>query len=200
MLKYGIISEVDAPKGRARVNFQEDEIVSDWLPISVPGSLGNRYEFWPEVNMHVWCIMDDNSENGVIGGALYDDGNTPEVGDVNKSVVKFKDGTTVTYDTDASTLVIECVGDVTIQCVNATIEASEKVTIDTPTAEFTGDIEVTGGINANGDIETSGGINATGEVHSDLQVSAGVGLAAVHLSTHIHTTPSGPSSAPTPGT
>ena len=32
-LKYGIVSDIDAAKGLARVKFEEDEIVSDWLPV-----------------------------------------------------------------------------------------------------------------------------------------------------------------------
>jgi phage baseplate assembly protein V len=155
MIRYGNISEVDAAKGRARVHFVEDDIVSDWLPVSVPTSLGNQYEFWPEVNMFVWCAMDENSESGVVGGALYDDGNTPPVGDPDKTVVTFKDGTTVTYDRSANELVIDCVGDVTIKCVNATVEASTKVTIDSPSCEFTGNVSVSGNVDANGDVKAA---------------------------------------------
>lgn len=193
MIKYGHISEVDASAGRARVNFIEDDIVSDWLAVSVQASLGNQVEFWPEVNTFVWCIMDENAEDGVVGGAIYDDSNKPPVGNKDKSVITFKDGTKIEYDTAASKLTIDCAGEVIVK-------ASIKVTIDTPDAQFTGDITVQGGLNATGDIETSGAINATGEVHSDSQVSAGAGATAVNLTTHIHPTPSGPSSAPTPGT
>lgn len=148
MIRYGNISEVDAAKGRARVSFPEDGIVSDWLPVSVPTSLGNKFEFWPEVNMFVWCAMDENSENGVIGGALYDDSNTPPVGDPDKTVVTFKDGTTVIYDRSANELTIDCVGDVTIRCVNATVEASSGLTVDTPQASFTGSISANGDVTA----------------------------------------------------
>lgn len=174
MIRYGKISEVDASKGRARVNFEEDEIVSDWLPISMPTTLGNRFEFWPDVNMFVWCIMDENSEDGVIGGALYDDDNTPPVGDEDKSVITFKDGTTVTYDRSSSELTIECVGDIIIKCVNATIEASGGVTVDTPQATFTGSIE------ANGDI------------------TAGATTFPISLLTHKHTSSTGPTGTPIP--
>lgn len=193
MIKYGHISEVDASAGRARVNFVEDDIVSDWLAVSVQASLGNQVEFWPEVNTFVWCIMDENAEDGVIGGAIYDDSNKPPVGNKDKSVITFKDGTKVEYDTSTSKLTIDCAGEVIVK-------AAIKVRVDAPGAEFTGDITVEGGLSVNGGIDTSGSITATGEVHSDAQVSAGVGPAAVNLSTHVHVTPSGTSSSPTPGT
>jgi phage baseplate assembly protein V len=200
MIRYGNISEVDPSKGRARVHFQEDDIVSDWLPISMPTTLGNKFEFWPEVNMFVWCVMDENAEDGVIGGALYDDGNTPPVGEQDKSVITFKDGTKVVYDRANSELTIECVGAVIVKCTKATVEASEFVKLDSPTVEVTGNLDVAGGLSAAGNIETQGNIDASGSVEAGGQVRALAGtVGQVSLSTHTHPTPAGLSSAPTPG-
>lgn len=199
MIKYGKISEVDAEKGRARVEFEEDEIVSDWLPVSQPLTTGTQIEFWPRVNMFVWCVMDKNAEDGVVAGALYDDDNKPPIGNKDVASITFDDGTVVKYDSANSKLTVECQGPVTIVCLEANIQASNFVKLDSPTVEVTGDLEVTGGVSANGNIETSGNIDAQGNVDAVGLVRAKKGTPLqVSLSTHTHPTPAGLSSSPTP--
>lgn len=201
MIRYGSISELDPVKGVARVKFEEDDIVSDWLRISVPNTSANKDESWYDVGEHVWCMMDENAESGIIAGSYYHESNTPPVGNKDKRAITFSDGTKIIYDRSSSTLTIECVGDVTVQCVNANVTASSKVTVDTPTAEFTGDVSVQGSVSANG-LTSSGEVQATGAVKAGGQVIALNGTpGAVRLSTHNHpTAPSGPVSPPTPGT
>lgn len=197
MLRFGNITEIDAAKGRARVHFEEDDIVSDWLPMVVKSSRENKHESWYDVGDFVACMMDKNVEDGVIVGAIYDDNNAPPIGNKDVEAKTFSDGTVIKYDRSSSTLTVECVGDVSVQCVNATVSASGQVTVDTPTATFTGDVNIDGGLSASGNIQTQGGIDATGEIHSDTQVSAGL----VGLTTHKHigVTPGGGNSGtPTP--
>lgn len=62
---------------------------------------------------------------------------------------------------------------VTIICQNATVKASGNVTLDTPTTNVTGDLNVTGLISCDKDVKAKG------------EVSANSG--AVNLSTHTHT-------------
>lgn len=176
-------------KGVARVKFEEDEMVSGWLRCSVPGALKNKWEFPYSINEPVWCMMDEYSEDGVIGGAYYHDGNLPSIKDENKQGVTFSDGTTVIYDTQAGKLEIKCVGDVAIECTNALVKASTKVTVDTPNSEFSGNVKVSGNINTDGNVRAQG------------LVTAGPTGATVTLNTHNHpTAPTGPVSPPTPNT
>ena len=98
MLKFGIISEVDTSKGLARVNFDDDNIVSGWLPVSVPKVLNDKFFAMPDVNEHVWCVMDDNAENGVIGGSIYSAASQPVGGGADLVAVQFSDGSRVEYD------------------------------------------------------------------------------------------------------
>lgn len=163
-LRFGRISEMDLSKGLARVRFKEDGIVSPWLSIAVPNTKDTKYSLPMAVNEHVYCIMDENGDTGVIGGAIYSRDSQPEL--VGGSVgVVFPDGSKVEFND--GTLIIEAVGEVNIT-------ASPKVTIE-------GNLEVSGFIKANG------------------EVTAKATTLNVSLSTHIHPTPSGPSSAPTPG-
>lgn len=206
MLRFGNITEIDAAKGLARVSFDEDGIVSDWLPIAVKGSKENKHESWYDVGDFVACMMDNNIEDGVVLGAIYDENNTPPVGNKDVEAKTFSDGTVIKYDRSSSTLTIECTGDVNVSCVNANVTASTKVTIDSPDSEFTGDVSVQGQLSAS-TLSSSGDVQANGEIKSDGAVKAGgqvVALdgtpAAVHLTTHNHpTAPTGPISPPTPG-
>lgn len=201
MIRFGSISELDATKGVARVRFEEDDIVSDWLRVSVPNSASNKDEKWYDVGEHVWCLMDEHSESGLVGGSYYHEGNQPPVGDKDKRAVTFSDGTKIVYDRAAHKLTVECVGDVEVTCKNAKVTAETKVTIDSPDSQFTGDLTVDGdinasGISASGNIESSGSVKAVGQVEA-LSGTTGV----VRLSTHMHATAApGPPSPPTPGT
>jgi phage baseplate assembly protein V len=187
MLRYGRISQIDPQKGMARVTFEEDGIVSDWLQLVVKNSLSNKYEFSYDTNEFVACLMDENAEEGVILGALYHEGNTPPVGNKDVASVTFSDGTVVKYDRSNSKLQIECVGDVEITCVKATVTASDSVTIDAPTTDFIGDV------NIQGDVSSTGNIDAIGDV------KAGPTGVRVSLLTHVHPTAApGPPSPPTP--
>lgn len=79
-IKFGIISELFANEGLARVEFQDDNIVSHKLQI-VSNLVGeNRVLLLPEIGEFVACLMDSNLENGVILGGLYTEGNPPEFG------------------------------------------------------------------------------------------------------------------------
>lgn len=107
MIKFGKISEVDAPKGRVRVKFDEDDIVSGWLPYLVPKSLNDKYFFIFDVNEHVACQMDENCENGVVMGAIYSASTAPDGGAEGKVRVKFSDATEIEYDKDEQKLTVK---------------------------------------------------------------------------------------------
>lgn len=205
MIRYGHITELDAAKGLARVKFEDDEIVSDWLQIVSKNSKSTKTESWFDVDELVACAMDEHAEEGVILGALYDKNNTPPIGDKDTIGVTFPDGTTISYNRSTHTLNVNCTGDgiVNINCKTATVTAAESVTVDTPTATFTGDVNIDGdlsasGVSASGDVQSQGSIKATGQVEA-LSGTPGV----VHLTTHTHSgvTPGGGTSAvPVPGT
>lgn len=107
MLRFGNITEIDAEKGRARVHFEEDDIVSDWLPMVVKSSRDNKHESWYDVGDFVSCLMDKNVEDGVIIGAIYDDNNLPPIGNKDIEAKTFSDGTVVQYDRSSHTYSIE---------------------------------------------------------------------------------------------
>lgn len=202
MLRFGKISEIDAVKGLARVHFEEDDIVSGWLKVSIPNSSKIKDETWFDVNEPVWCMMDENAEQGVIGGSYYDSNSTPTVGNKDIRRTTYEDGTYVEYNRSTHEFTIKSAGNVTIICKNATITAEQTVTIDCPSSTFTGDVEIQGLLQGTGGL-FSGTIKAQGDIKAGLEVVArnGVPGMSVKLSTHNHPTAApGAPSPPTPNT
>ena len=197
------------------MEFTEDGIVSDWLPMVVAAGAKNSFFALPDVGEQVACLMDTHAENGVVLGAIYSANTKPKQASDDISSVEFSDGTKVIYDRAAHTLLIDTVGDVTIkttanvlvECVNATVKASTKTLLDTPNAQFTGNVQIDGGLGVNGAGEIKGNVTARGTINVsvDVNVQGGVttggdvraGSGTVGLLTHIHPTPAGPSSPST---
>lgn len=205
MLKFGLISEIDFSTGLARVNFPDDDFVSAWLKISVMRSAGDQVSFPFEVNEHVWCIMDENWEYGVIGGAVYDETNKPSGSAAGLLQIKFTDNSTITYNRNSHILKLDIKGQVEVKATEVSIE-SGTVEIDAATTTIKGILNVQGAANIQGMASVgglsgiSGGnvkagdsvievkeLQATGDVKSEGDIKAG----AISLKTHIHTVPSG---------
>ena len=202
MLRFGRISEVDYSKGLARVHFEEDDIVSDWLKISIPNSSKNKDEAWYDVKEPVWCMMDEHCEHGVIGGSYYDSESLPTVGTANVRRTTFDDGSYVEFNRETSIITVHSEQKVIVTCKSAQIVAEDATLIECPTVTVSGDLIVQGSLTAEGGAEVQGSVNATGSVTAQGQVEALSGTpAVVRLSTHMHPTAViGPPSPPTPGT
>lgn len=165
MLRYGTISEVKPEKGLARVRFEEDDIVSGWLQITQPNTLGDKAYRSLKVNEHVACLMDTHAENGVIIGAIYNKQDTPAYTG-EKCGVKFEDGTEIIYDKAEGSYLIKL--------------NSGKLIIETPS-----DVELTcAKLKVTGDVEVTGKIDASSDITSETEVTAGP--LAIKLTTHKH--------------
>lgn len=215
MIRFGIICDIDAAKGLARVDFIEDGIVSDWLPIIVPKGLGDSFSWMLDINEQVACLMDKHAEDGVILGAIYSNANQPNGGNKDKFRVVFSDDTVIEYDRAAHKLTadvkgaveVKATGDVDVEtATNATVKAV-LVTLDAPNVTCTGILTAaqiatapgtggTGALEIDGDITVTGNVTADGDVEGT-DVKAGI----ISLLTHKHTgvsTGGGTSGTPVP--
>lgn len=195
---------MDAAKGLAKVHFQDDDVPSGWLPMSVQKSLKDKCSFPFDVNEHVWCLMDEHCEYGVIGGAIYNEKDQPAGAGEGKLVIQFADNSSIEYDRNNKTLSLLIKGDikviadekVSVECKEAEITVTNtakvkandvnveaqgnavvkasSVKIDAPNAQATGNLDVTGNI-------TAAAVTASGDVKAG----------AISLLTHKHTAPSG---------
>lgn len=184
MLKFGHITEIDASKGLAKVKFDEDDIVSDWIKIGVRKSKEDKDSHGYDADEHVACLMDERCENGVVVCAVYDENNQPDGGNADKVRVKFKDGASVEYDRSNHTLTIDGIEKAIINTKEATITADTKVKIDCSDNEITGDLKVGGKLDVTGNIKsTSGDVeNATGiklGTHKHVGVTPGPGTTGI---------------------
>lgn len=205
MLRLGTVCDKNSAKCLLRVEFSEDDITSDWLPMCVPAGAKNSFFAMPDIGEQVACLMDERCENGVVMGAIYSKSVQPKQAGDDVSSAVFSDGTKVVYNRSSHLLLVETVGDITIktsanvsvecknvsvQCTNATVKAT-ATKIDSPNSEFTGNVKVGGGLNVTGNSAITGSIVTNGAIMAAGDVRAGSG--AVGLLTHIHPTPSGPS-------
>lgn len=214
MLRIGTITETDPDKCYARVAFLDDDIVSDWLQIVVMGATGNKYFHIFEVNEQVAVLMDENGEEGVIIGALYNDKNTAG-GNTDVPRVQFSDGSYIEYNRNTHEYNINVQGKVNITAATEVkISGATKVSlisptmvaITSPTISVTGNLTVTGTVSAAaisaptisgpGVTMSGGNLTADGELKGTT-----VKQGTVELGTHTHSgvqTGSGTSGPPTP--
>lgn len=101
MIRYGTISEIQPDTGRVRVRFEEDEFVTAPLPVLFPATSGDEYFFLPDEGTYVAVMLDHDGEDGIVLGAIYTSGNKPSQGAADKTYIKFKDGTVISYDRSA---------------------------------------------------------------------------------------------------
>lgn len=195
--KFGHITQVDAAKGVAKVNFPDDDIVSGWLKMAVANTKDNKVSFPFDEKEHVGCLMDEEMANGIIICAVYDTANAPAGGNKDKYSVTFKDGTKIEYDRSAHKLTADVKGAVDIVATqdvniktntNATVEAAATAKIKAPTVTIDGALTVTGAITAQQTITATGNI-----------IAADFASGPITLLTHKHPTAApGPPSVATP--
>lgn len=167
MLRFGLISDTNPAKGLYKVNFDEDDLVSQWIPKIEAGTKNLKVEFPLAPGTHVACLMDEHMENGVILGAVYDDGNSPAFANKDKFGITFPDGTYIKYDNAAGTFTINTGGKVIIT-------AAGNVEITCDKLKVTGNVEVTGKV------------DATLSISSDADVVALKSSVPIALALHKH--------------
>ena len=78
-LRFGIVSQINPVSAQARVSFQDDESTSYWLPVLQTKTFKDKFYAMPDIGEQVACLMDENSEDGVILGAIYSTEDVPVV-------------------------------------------------------------------------------------------------------------------------
>lgn len=108
MIRFGVVSEVDAETCRVRVRFDDlDGVVSQFLPVLVSKSKKDRYYHLPDLEEHVAVALDENGEDGVVLGAVYSEPEPPPVTSGDKAHVTFEDGSSVEFDRASGVLKVD---------------------------------------------------------------------------------------------
>lgn len=106
MLKFGVVTAINPLTAKARVEFADDNILSYWLPILQKKTLKDKFYSIVDVGEQVACLMDENSEDGVILGSIYT--SLDEVPGITKDqhIAKFEDGSFIEYNKENQMLTI----------------------------------------------------------------------------------------------
>ena len=107
MLRFGIVSQINPITVEARVNFEEDESTSYWLPVLQSKTLKDKFYVMPDVGEQVACIMDENSEDGVILGAIYSAEDKPLINTEKQLSVNLEDESLINLNKENKTITVK---------------------------------------------------------------------------------------------
>lgn len=88
MLKFGVVTNINPILAQARVQFADDDVLSYWLPILQQKTQKDKFYAIPDIGEHVACLMDENSEEGVILGAIYSSADSPPANSKNQLIIR----------------------------------------------------------------------------------------------------------------
>lgn len=106
MLRFGIVSQINPVLAQARVSFEDDESTSFWLPILQTKTLKDKFYSMPDIGEQVACLMDRNSEDGVILGAIYSSEDVPAVSCEKQISLNLENNSLINIDKETNTLTI----------------------------------------------------------------------------------------------
>ncbi|HFE2971610.1 MULTISPECIES: phage baseplate assembly protein V [Klebsiella] len=164
VVRTGTVTEVDEEKWRVRV--QSGELETTWLRWNAQRA--GAFKVWvpPSVGEQVWFLcLGGNTDVAFIGGSLYSADNPAPGASRDEMVVTAPDGAKFRYDAEAGALQVKGIK-------SAVVEASVKITLDTPEVECTNllttkNLNVTEGGEMHGDITHTGGAFTSNGVQVD---------------------------------
>ncbi|HHQ5723581.1 TPA: phage baseplate assembly protein V [Klebsiella variicola subsp. variicola] len=164
VVRTGTVTEIDEEKWRVRV--QSGGLETTWLRWNAQRA--GAFKVWvpPSIGEQVWFLcLGGNTDVAFIGGSLYSDDNPAPGASRNEMVVTAPDGATFRYNAEAGALQVKGVQ-------SAVVEASVKITLDTPEVECTNllttkNLNVTEGGEMHGDITHTGGALTSNGVQVD---------------------------------
>ena len=110
MLKFGIVTNINPALAQARVQFADDDVLSYWLPILQQKTQKDKFYAIPDIGEHVACLMDENSEEGVILGAIYSALDNTPASSKNQLMIKFEDESYINFDKETGILTLKFTG------------------------------------------------------------------------------------------
>ncbi|HCB1499849.1 TPA: phage baseplate assembly protein V [Klebsiella pneumoniae] len=164
VVRTGTVTEIDEGKWRVRV--QSSELETTWLRWNAQRA--GAFKVWvpPTIGEQVWFLcLGGNTDVAFIGGSLYSADNPAPGASRNEMVVTAPDGAKFRYDAEVGALQVKGIK-------SAVVEASVKITLDTPEVECTNllttkNLNVTEGGEMHGDITHTGGAFTSNGVQVD---------------------------------
>ena len=117
LVRVGKVSSVNQTTATARVVFDDrDNLVSAELPVLQSSCLANKFYGLPDVGDSVVCLMMPNDPNGsgFVLGSFYHQNNPPPAQVQDTSMIKFGDGSFISFDRGKGDLLIKTKGNIKI--------------------------------------------------------------------------------------
>nr|DAL91668.1 MAG TPA: baseplate assembly protein V [Caudoviricetes sp.] len=171
VVRTGRVTEIDEEKWRVRV--QSGVLNPNWMRWTAQRA--GAFKVWvpPSIGEQVWFLcLGGNTDIAIIGGSLYSDDNPAPGVSRNEMVVTAPDGATFRYDAEVGALRVAGIK-------SATIEASVKVTLDTPEVDCTNllrakNLDISEGGEMRGNFNHTGGAFKSNGVQVDDHDHGGV--------------------------
>ena len=106
MLRFGIVSQINPVLAQARVNFGDDDSTSFWLPVLQTKTFKDKFYSMPDIGEQVVCLMDNNSEDGVILGAIYSTADVAITQSEKELSVNLENGSSINANKETNTLTV----------------------------------------------------------------------------------------------
>ncbi|WP_248915870.1 phage baseplate assembly protein V [Pseudomonas moorei] len=159
-LEYGEVSGLDYQGCRIRVRLDDrDGVESFWLNVPQRNTQGTqRRPILPELGEQVAVLLDADGVGGVYLGGIYSTAEPPPVVDEDTDLVRYSDGTEVTYNRALGVMTLNNVGALHLSCGrDITVEAGEPVVVKAPSARLDiPQVTLKGNLLVDGDIEAKG--------------------------------------------
>ena len=141
MLRLGTVKEVK--QGYCRV--KTGKLVLDWRPYWTQRAGTAKTSWRPSVGEQVLIFSPGGDFHGaLIGPAFYSDENDQPDEHETRDYIEYPDGAKIIYDPETSELIAQGIK-------TALVQASEKVTVDCPETEATGNLTVKGNLTVDGE-------------------------------------------------
>lgn len=201
MIRIGVVTAVDLVN--ALVTVDAGGMDSDWLPW-IAARAGSTSE-WSPPTVGEQCVLLSpygDMGQGVVMLGLYQTSQPAPSQNANQNVKQYPDGSTIIYDAATNTLTVNvaAAGNVIVNCVNSTVNASTQATINSPTTTLTGNAHIEGNLQVDGTTTSNGtltykaGLSGTGGG----TISGDVTVNGIGVSTHHHTAQGSTSPTSTP--
>lgn len=168
LVRVGVVHALD--EAAARVTVDLGDIVTDWLPWVTARAGATRTWSAPRPGEQVLVLAPyGDSSQALVLPAIYQDSHPAPSSSRNIERTVYPDGSVVEYDSSTHALSVTVgSGSVTINCAQATVNASDSITLATPAATCTGALTVQGhftyqaGMTGQGNASIAGNVAVAG--------------------------------------
>jgi len=164
-------------EGAARVKVRTGGLVTDWLPWLTARAGATRTWSAPRHGEQVLVLSPyGDPAQAVALPAIYQIAHPAPSTTQNEERVVFPDGSVVTYDSASNTLTVTVAGsgNVVVNCQQATINAANSVTLNTPQTTCTGNLTVQGLFTYLAGMIGSTGSGASAQISGNVEITGSV--------------------------